>query len=57
MVVQNILSTQTNDAVFNSNLNFLIAIAEDESGPGHRFLKQVVEFADGKKKKSWVCIK
>ena len=32
VVVENIIATKTNDAVFNASLNFLVCVAEDEKG-------------------------
>ena len=45
VVVLNILSTETNDAVFNSSLNFLVTMAEDEAG--HKHLRRAERFAEG----------
>ena len=45
VIVGNILATQTNDAVFNSSLNFLVTVAEEEQG--HAFLKACPDFAKG----------
>lgn len=46
VVVDNVLGTQTNDAVFNTSLNFLVAVAEDE--PGQQFFKKCNDFPKGK---------
>jgi hypothetical protein len=45
VVAQNVLSTQTNDAVFNGSLNFLVTIAEDEMG--HEILRKSSLFPKG----------
>ena len=42
VIVGNVLSTQTNDAVFNHSLNFLVTLSEDESG--HKFLQECKDF-------------
>jgi hypothetical protein len=42
VVVANVLGTQTNDAVFNATLNFLVTVAEDE--PGHECLRKCEDF-------------
>jgi hypothetical protein len=42
VIVDNILNTQTNDAVFNSSLNFLVTVAEDEVG--HKYLGAAPDF-------------
>ncbi len=41
VVVNNVLSTRTNDAVFNGSLNFLVAMAEEPEGAGLEFLRIV----------------
>ena len=44
VVASNVLSTQTNDAVFNATLNLLVAVAEAPESAGRRFLSDCPEF-------------
>lgn len=53
VIVDNIMSTQTNDAIFNSSLNFLVTVAEDDSG--HNYLKDTPNFSEGKAKLKHIC--
>lgn len=55
-IVANILSTKTNDAVFNASLNFFICLAEElESAKPHLLNSQ--ELPAGKFKKHYTNIK
>ncbi|TRY64288.1 hypothetical protein TCAL_10250 [Tigriopus californicus] len=44
VIVENILTTKTNDAVFNASLNFFVVVAEDDRG--QEFLRKSSNFAN-----------